>query len=102
MMYFVYAAVAVLAFVILAINIQPFKKSTVHYPSTDSTFMILLCVCFIANIGRDIASREIHLYYSTMTALAISSVTIPALYIALLITYWLITKVKWIHQLLNE
>jgi hypothetical protein len=100
-MYFVYAAVAVVAFIILAINLSPFKKSTVQYPSTDSIFMILLCVCSIANIGRDIASREIHLYYSTMTAMAILSATIPALYIALLITYWLVTKIKWIHQLLN-
>ena len=102
MMYFVYAIVVVLAFVILAINLQPYKKSNVHYSSTDSTFMILLCVFFIANIGSDIASREIRLYYSTMTALAMLSAIIPALYIALLITYWLITKVKWIHQLLNE
>ena len=102
MMYFVYAVVAVLAYVIVAINLQPYKKSTVHYPSTDSTFMILLCICFIANIGRDTASREIHLYYSTITALVILSAIIPVLYIALLITYWLITKVKWIHQLLNE
>ena len=101
MMFFVYAIIAVVICVVLAINLQPFKKAAVHYPSTDSTFMILLCIFFIANIGRDIASREIHLYYSTMTALAFTSAIIPVLYIALLVTYWLITKVKWIHRIIN-
>ena len=42
--------------------------------------MILFCIFFIANIGRDIASREIHLYYSTITALMIISAIIPVLY----------------------
>jgi metal-dependent HD superfamily phosphatase/phosphodiesterase len=79
MMYFVYAVVAVVTFVILAINLSPFKKSAVQYPSTDSTLMILLCIFFIADIGRDIVSREMHLYYSTMTALAILSAAIPVI-----------------------
>ena len=101
MMFFVYSIIAVLLFVILAINLQPFKKTAIQYPSTDSTFMILLCIVFTANIGRDIASREKHLYYSTMVALAFSSAIIPILYIALLFTYWLVTKAKWIHQIIN-
>ena len=101
MIFFVYAVVTLVTFLILAINVQPIKKVAVQYPSTDSTFMILLSVMFIANIGRDIASREKHLYYGTMAALAILSAVIPVLYIALLITYWLVTKVKRIHQLVN-
>ena len=82
---FVHAAITVVIFLILAINLEPFKKAAVHYPSTDSTFMILLSIMFIADIGRDVASREKHLYYSTVTALAFISAITPVLYIALLI-----------------
>ena len=101
MMFFVYAVITFIIFLIVMVNVQPYKKAAVRYPSTDSTFMILLSFSYIANIGRDIASRESTIYYSTMTILALLSAAVPILYIALFITFWLVTKVKWIHQLVN-
>ena len=101
MMFFIYSAITLVIFIIVMVNIQPFKKVVVRYPSTDSTFMILLSFSYIANIGRDIASRESTFYYSTMTMLALLSAVIPILYIALFITFWLVMKVKWIHQIIS-
>ena len=44
--------------VLLAIiNVQPFRKSAVRYPSNDPIFFILLSLTFTI-IGMDIVSRE--------------------------------------------
>ena len=37
-MYFIYALILLLIFMIAIINIQPFKKASVHYPSTDPIY----------------------------------------------------------------
>ena len=99
MMFFVYTVITLVIFLIVLINIQPFKKAAVRFPATDSTFMVLLSFCFIANIGRDIASRQEHIYYRFVASAALISAAVPVLYIASFITYWLVTKVKWIHDL---
>ena len=101
MMFFVYTVITFVIFLIILVNIQPFNKAAVRYPTTDSTFMILLSFCFIANIGRDIASMEEHFYYSFVTTIVLLSAAIPVLYIASFIIYWLVIKVKQIHQLAN-
>jgi hypothetical protein len=102
MMFFVYAIVTLTVLLIAMINVQPFKKSAVRYPSTDPTFIILLSLTFVTNIGRDVTSREnLFLHYSILTMLLLS-IFVPIIYIAFFITLWLARRVKWIHQLINS
>ena len=99
MMFFVYAVLALVIVLIAIINIQPFKKTAVRYPSNDPIFLILLSLFFIFNIGRDVASREnIFVHYSVLMMLALSAV-VPIIYIAFFISLWLAVKMKRICQL---
>ena len=55
---FVYAILALVVILIAIINVQPFKKTAVHYPSNDPIFLVLLSLFFVINIGRDVARSE--------------------------------------------
>ena len=102
MMFFVYAVITLTVLLLVIINVQPFKKSAVRYPSTDPTFLILLSLIFVTNMGRDVTSREnLFFHYSIVTMLALS-VVVPTTYIVFFITLWLVRRVKWIHQLINR
>ena len=101
MIFFVYTVIAIIIYLIVVINIQPFKKDIVRYPSTDSTFLVLLSFSFIVNIGRDITSRENKVFhYIALTMLALSAV-VPLIYIAFFIGFWLVVRIKWIRKIAN-
>ncbi len=103
MMFFVYAAISLAIVLIVLINVQPFKKAVVRYPSNDSIFLILLSFLFIAVTGWDVASREnTFQFYTAMTMLAILSIIVPLFYIASFIMFWLISRVKQIYQFANR
>ena len=102
MMFYVYAVITLTVLLLAIINVQPFKKSAVRYPSTDPIFLILLSLTFVTNMGRDVTSREnLFFHYSIVTMLALS-VVVPTTYIVFFITLWLVRRVKWIHQLINR
>ena len=98
MMFFVYATIALVVTLIVVINIQPFKKAVVRYPLADSIFLVLLSLVFIAITGQDIASRENPYQFHTAIIVATLSVVVPLFYIASLITFWLVTKIKQIYH----
>ena len=98
MMFFVYAAIALVVALIVVINSQPFKKAVVRYPSTDSIFLILLSFVFIAITGWDVASRENPQQFHAAITIALLSVLVPLFYIASFITFWLVTKIKQIYH----
>ena len=104
MIFFVYAVITLTVVLLAIINVQPFKKSAVRYPSTDPIFLILLTLIFVTIMGRDVISREkfnLLFHYSILTMLALS-IVVPIAYIAFFITLWLIRRVKWIHQLIDR
>ena len=57
-MFFIYVTIAVLVLSIAIINIQPFKKASVHYPSNDPIFMVLLSLVYVVLLGREIAFHK--------------------------------------------
>ena len=69
MMFFYYAAIFLVIILIAVINIQPFKKAAVHFPSTDMIFIILLDVYYTAALRRDVAEDV----YSHFMLVVISS-----------------------------
>ena len=102
MIFFVYAVITLTVVLLAIINVQPFKKSAVRYPSNDPIFFILLIFTFIIFIGVDVTSREnLFFYYCTLIIL-IFSVIVPIIYITFFITLWLARRVKLIHQLIDK
>ena len=100
-MTFVYSPIIVVLSLIVLINIQPFKKVAVRYPSTDPIFLILLSIFYIAVLGRTIASIN-NFYFATLTALLLVAALVPIFYIASLICYWLFSRRQWINALVNR
>ena len=98
-MFFVYATAILTIFLIVIINVQPFKKVATRYPSTDMVFLTLLSLCYIVLLGRDIAHRQIH-YTKVTSVVSFSSASVPILYILFLIVFWFISRMKWIRTLL--
>ena len=103
MMFFVYAVIAIVAYLIVVINIQPFKKkAAVRYSLTDSTFLVLLSFSFVANIGRDITVRKNTFFHLIVLTMLASSAVVPLIYIAFFISFWLVVRIKWIKKLINR
>ena len=102
MMFFVYAVITLIVQLLAIINVQPFKKSAVRYPSTDPILLILLSLTFVTNMGRDVMSRENLFIYDIILTMLALSIVVPITYIAFFITLWLFRRVKWIHQLINR
>ena len=102
MMYFIYGAIVLLTFLIATINIQPFKKVVVHYPSTDSIFLIISVLFHVTILGRSIASIHQDIYYIIMTLLLLVSAFVPIVYISFLIGLWFVSRRKWINTIINR
>ena len=99
MMYYIYALLVLLIFLIVAINIQPLKKDIVRYPLTDPIFLILFTLFYIALVGNNIdtINNELKTVLSLTLALGIA----PLLYTSFLIVSWLIARSKWISTSVN-
>ena len=92
---FLSTVILVLLYLIAIINIQPYKRKAVRYPSTDSQFLVFLSLCFIALLGRatlPIRARGLRNYHTIMVILASMSAFGPLLYIVFLIGSWLVSK----------
>ena len=63
-MYLLYAAVICTLWLILLVNVNPFKSnvSSLGYPLTDLVFLVLINLFYISLLGRDIASMEGYVY----------------------------------------
>ena len=94
-MVFVYALIVLIILLTVIINVQPLKKSAVRYPSTDSTFFVLLSLFYASILGMDISGTESNVYNKTMILICLLSAFIPVIYIAFLILSWLISKMRW-------
>ena len=95
MMFFVYALIVLIILLTIIINVQPFKKSAVRYPSTDSTFFVLLSLSYVSVLGMDISSTESKVYNKTLILICLLSAFIPIIYIVFFILSWMILKMRW-------
>ena len=100
MIFFVYGLIALVIFLMAIINIQPFKKVAARYPSTDMVFYILLSLTYIAVIAKDTASIENYFFNIISMILALSTAFVPIVYIASLISFWMISRMRWIKSLI--
>ena len=99
MIFFVYGLIALVVFLIALINIEPFKKVASHSPSTDIVFYTLLCITYIALIARDNVTTQTFVFNVVTLILIFLTAFAPILYIAFLISFWMISRMKWIRSL---
>ena len=94
----IYIVIILVIFLILQINIQPFKKVTAHFPLIDPIFLILLSLACTAFLGGSIANMNNYYSYNIMKTLLTSTVFIPFIYISILIGSWLFSRRRWINK----
>ena len=95
-MYFVYALVIVLLLIVLHINVQPFKRTTVSwYSSVDPVFLLLICIMYTSVIGTNIESVQEHTYLSVMVLVGLMTTVIPIVYIMFLMLHWIYSQRRW-------
>ena len=95
-MYFVYALVIVLLLIVLHINVQPFKRTTVSwYSSVDPVFLLLICIMYTSVIGTNIESMQEHTYLSVMVLVGLMTTVIPIVYIMFLMLHWIYSQRRW-------
>ena len=91
--FFVYAIISLVVFLIAIININPYKKESVRYPSTDSVFFIFLSLVLIVFLGRETAMTA-NFEYIEMTISGFIFAFIPLFYTTVIIISWLVTRFK--------
>ena len=94
-MYLVYAAVICTLWLILLVNVNPFKSNilSLGYPLTDLVFLMLISLLYISFLGIDIASMEGHVYLPVIYVLATLSPFATILYVLYIMLHWM-----WIHR----
>ena len=95
MIFFVYGLIAILVFLIIAINIQPFKNVVANYYVTDIVFYILLTLTYIAVTARDTATTEKFVFDFVTIVFLFLTAFFPIVYIAFLIIVWVGSRIRW-------
>ena len=80
MMSFAYVLIVIATILILLINIQPYKKTAVRYPSTDTTFFVLLALLDSAILGMGLSFIKSNNYPDFSYHLCHISMCPPLLY----------------------
>ena len=101
-MSFIYGTIVSLTLLIAIINIQPFKKVVIHYPSIDPIFLIFISLIYITFLVRSISSIYSDVYYKIMEPVAFISALVPLAYILLLIGLWFVSRRRWINVLIHR
>ena len=76
-MFFVYSLIILFVSLIAMVNIQPCKKAVVRSPSTDPNFIVLLSLCNIMFLARQVADLEKHYFNMIMSVFGFLSALIP-------------------------
>ena len=90
MMSFTYALILNVTVLIFLVNIHPYKKTAVRYPSTDTTFLTLLALCISAILGMDLSTIESSIYGPILVIICVISACVPLFYITFFVFSWLI------------
>ena len=88
-MYFVYTAILAALWLILLINVHPFKKTALHYPSTDKAFIAFIVLSYVSVLGANIANIESHAYKLVCYTFVLSAPFVSLVYIFFVMFKWL-------------
>ena len=87
---YTYIATFLIIWLIILINIQPFKVRAVRYPSTDTTFCVLLSLICIVILGLGVETKN----SLSELILLLLSVSVPIIYMLGIVGVWFISRSK--------
>ena len=91
-MYFIYAILACLLWLLLLVNVNPFKKSVYTYQQIDSVFIVFFVLFYTSILGINIGSMEQHVYLPVINLIAIFSPFATMLYVLYIILHWICSR----------
>ena len=100
--YFIISSMLLVLFVILLINIQPFKSNLSHYSNINAAFFLLLISWYISVIGLDMAIFMKHDAILPFYILCLIFGVLPALYGFSIILYWIFSQRKFGFELIRR
>ena len=95
--FFVYSIILLTVYMIVIINLQPYKKIASNYIQTDLAFFFLLTFIYITTLGRECSSlvRNVR-FHSILVVATLFVAIIPVIYTLFLIGSWIISRRRWI------
>ena len=96
-MFFIYAVTLLIVYMIIIINLQPYKKNASNYIHTDLVFFYLLTFIHVTTLGRECSSmvRNVR-FHSILIVATLLVAIIPVIYIIFLICSWIFSRRRWI------
>jgi hypothetical protein len=76
-----------------------FKKVASRYSSTNMVFYILLSLAYTGCIMRHVAATETYFFNTISMTLLYLTAFVPMIYIASLVSGWMISRMGWIRYL---
>ena len=102
-LYFVISSVILVIFIILLVNVEPFKANLRHYSVINTTYFLYLALSYVSVLGIDIASFHMHdtvLFF--FYVLFIIFGVLPLLYVSVVILYWVFSHRKFGFELIRK
>ena len=91
-MFFVYAVIVCVLWLILLINVNPFKKHVSSYLLTDSVFLVVFSLFYISILGSNIGSMEDHVYLPVIDVFLVLSPFVTIIYVLYIILDWMFSQ----------
>ena len=88
-MFFIYALLACLLWLMLLVNVNPFKKSVYTYQHIDLVFIVFVSLFYISTLGINIGGMEQHVYLPVINVIALFSPFTTMLYVLYIILHWI-------------
>ena len=98
-MFFVYAAMVSTLWLLLLININPFKKNVSSYLLTHSVFLVFISLFYISILSINIGSMEEHVYLPILNVFVMFSPFATVLYVFYIMLHWIYSRRKFGREL---
>ena len=98
-MYFIYTILACTLWLVLLINVNPFKKSVHLNQQIDLVFIAFISLFYVCILGINVASMEQHIYLPVINVIALFSPFATMVYVLYIILHWMYSRRKWGQQL---
>ena len=100
-MFFIYETLACILWLILLVNVNPFKKSVFIYQQIDSVFIVFITLFNISILGINIGSMEQHEYLLVLIVIALFFPFATMLYVLYIVLYWMCSQRRCGRELLK-
>ena len=101
-MFFIYAILACVLWLMLLVNVNPYKKSVSTYQQIDSVFIVFISLYYISSLGINIGSMEQHEYLPVINVIALFSPFATMLYVLYIVLHWICSQRRCGRELFNS